>query len=127
MFENEFRLRAIVGSRSVITSEHRKLHHNFRRAACAQPSQGEIALAGFRFGQGQRLAHFGPRVIGKRLAADAENRVADRENAVSGRIIFNLGDCDLAGIGCDHLLTTNPASQARGTEIPVVLRAYGRA
>ena len=64
---------------------------------------------------------------GKRFAADAEYHVSDLENAVSGRALLDLLDRDLAGIGGDHLVTTHPASQARGTQIPVVFCVGGEA
>ena len=121
LFENTFGLRAIVGSGGAVGAEHRKLHHDLHRPAFARPGQMEIALASLRFGKRQSLAHFRARVLGKRFAADPENRISDDQNAVCGRTGLHPRDRDVTGIGCHECVAVHRAAQARGAEIPVVL------
>ena len=123
LFGNAFGLRTIAGSRGAVSPEHRKRHHDIRRPARAPTVQAKLALGGVCFGKGQGLAHFSAPIVGKWIAADAENHLTDIANVVSRRSLGHLGDRDLAGVGGVHLVSINPAAQAGGSEIPVVLRA----
>jgi hypothetical protein len=100
---------------------------DFFRLARPPAGHGQFSSARRRFGDRDCLAELGARVVGKRLAADSEDDVADEENAIGGRTFLHLGDGNLPRIGGHHLVAEHPAAQPRGAEIPVVLRAAGMA
>ena len=78
----------------------------------APAGQHESASAGLGLRNGERLAKLRAWVVGKKLAADAQDHVAHRECAIGGRTLGDLGDFDLARIGGDKLVGKHPAAGA---------------
>ena len=124
-FEDSFGLQTVKRGGGAVRSQDGEFQGYLFGTARAPSGQGELALSRLGLGQCQGLAEFGAWVVGKWLAAHAENHVSDRQNTFGRRTLFNPCDGDLTGIGSDQLVAEDPTSQTRGPQIPVVLGALG--
>jgi hypothetical protein len=90
LFENAFGFRAVKGRLVAVAAENRELDDDLFRLARPPAGHRQFASARFRFGEGDCLAELGARVVGKPLAADSKDDVADEENAIGGRPFSTL-------------------------------------
>ena len=90
MLENALRLRAVIRRSGAVAAENREFDDDLFRLARPPAGHGESSSARFRFGDGECLAELGARVVGKRLAADTKDNVADRKTPSAGEPFSTL-------------------------------------
>ncbi len=122
LLENALRLRAVVGRGGAVGAEDGQFQDDILGLAGPPADQRQVSATRLRFGRGERLAQLGARVVGERLAADAEDHVADREDPVGGGILLHLGDRDLPRVRGYELVTEHPPAGPGGPQVPVVVR-----
>ena len=121
--EDARRLRAVEGRGRGVGAERLERDLDARLLARAPAEERELPVGGL--GIADRLSEFGARVGCERAAADAEDDIADREDAVGRRTLVDLRHEDLARLARLHAVRVDPAARAGRAEVPVVGHPLG--